>query len=129
MHALTSFIVVVFVRKCVDDPNRGSENASGANTNGKKKKSVKKTIKTSAPIAQKSFLEALEHELVMNKLFWIVWSMVMLAIIFFGFQWKSLNARLQTHDNEMEKIIALTNQIIETNLQLLKQIGESCPNK
>ena len=66
--------------------------------------------------------------MVMNKMFWIVWSMVMLAILFFGFQWKAFNARLQTHDNEMEKIIALSKQIIENNLKLLQQFEENCPS-
>jgi hypothetical protein len=90
----------------------------------KEKKKGKSHVQPPAPPAPQSLLTVLNHELnnidfAGNKVFWVAWLLMMLTMLFFGFQWKSLNEQLTKNNVE---VLQLLHKILEAQ-EMLKKSG------
>lgn len=112
------------VLQTVDEANSGVPVAPADKKEKERKKKKENIVLPPSPQPQLGFLETLNHELnhvdfAGNKVFWIVWGLLMVSILFFGFQWKTVNEKLQKQNMDIEEALRLTKQALEQNTEIL----------
>jgi hypothetical protein len=111
--------------QCVEEP------ADGTKKEGKKKKDKKSVhVQPPAPPPQLGLLQTINHELnnidfAGNKVFWVVWVLLMVTMLFFGVQWKSVSERLHQQSLDMGEALRMTRQLAESNAEILKLLSLS----
>lgn len=97
---------------------------------GKRKKEKKNVhVLPPPPPAKLGVLETLNHELnnidfAGNKVFWVVWVLLMVTMLFFGIQWKSVNETLHKQNMDIEALIRLSRQLSESNAEMMKLLSQ-----
>lgn len=81
------------------------------------------------PPPKLGILESLNHELnnidfAGNKVFWVVWVLLMITMMFFGIQWKSVSEILHKQSGDIEELLRLTRQLAQTNTEYLDMLSK-----
>jgi hypothetical protein len=71
-----------------------------------------------------SLMDQIRHEFscidfVDYKVFWIAWGALMLSLLFFGMQWKSVSDQIYYNNIEIQKALDLCQKVTEENSRLV----------
>lgn len=107
------------------------EPAEGTLKKDSKKKKDKKSINVQppAPPPKLGLIESFNHELnnidfAGNKVFWVVWVLLMITMLFFGIQWKSVHESLQRQNLDLLELSRLNKQLIDSNAEILSMLSK-----
>jgi hypothetical protein len=111
----------------------GKTNSGEINSSSKKKADKIKEIKPDTSLHVKppeipplptSLLDQIRHELscinfVDYIVFWVAWGALMLSLLFFGMQWKSVSDQIYYSNIEIQKALDLCQKVTEENSRLV----------
>lgn len=77
-----------------------------------------------------SLVDQIRHEFLSidfahYKVFWIAWFALMMALFFFGMQWKSVSDQMYYSNIEIKKIMDLCQKVTEENSRLVALLEKS----